>query len=169
MDNAGQDAVNERLKKVIFWLISQGIVSNQKHMAEILGYGESSLSQIVIGKKPLSHKFAQKVCSLSPKINFNYLMGKEDAMFIETGKEEINSETIKKYLEEREDFTNALQKTVQNLSETVKNLSSTVAAQSETIASQQRQIADLSYAKKLQSVPGTAPSVSTTGVQEILK
>ncbi len=65
---------NDRLKKLIYWLISQGIVDSQEDMSMRLGYNPSAVSQIVTGKKPLSAKFAKKICSLSEKINSNYLL-----------------------------------------------------------------------------------------------
>ncbi|GHT11562.1 hypothetical protein FACS189426_13630 [Bacteroidia bacterium] len=75
-------AENERLKKVIFWLISQGIVKTQEDLAFQLGYNPSSVSQIVTGLKPLSKKFANKIGKFSDKININYLFG-EGEMLIE--------------------------------------------------------------------------------------
>ncbi|NDV47504.1 peptidase S24 [Paludibacter sp. 221] len=71
---------NERLKKVILWLISQGIVDSQENLAQKLGYNASSVSQIVTGRKPLSEKFVRKVISLSEKINSDYLLGVSDDM-----------------------------------------------------------------------------------------
>jgi transcriptional regulator with XRE-family HTH domain len=68
---------NENLKKIILWLISQGIIRSQEDLAQILGYNASSVSQIVTGKKPLSKKFAKKIAGLSEKININYLFGGE--------------------------------------------------------------------------------------------
>ena len=68
-------AENENLKKVILWLISQGIIESQEDLAQKLGYNASSISQIVTGKKPLSKKFAKKIAGLSKKINIDYLFG----------------------------------------------------------------------------------------------
>jgi transcriptional regulator with XRE-family HTH domain len=73
---------NERLKKVIFWLISQGAAHSQEELAQKIGYNPSSVSQIVTGIKPLSKKFAGKIASLSKKININYLFG-EDEMLVD--------------------------------------------------------------------------------------
>lgn len=67
-------ADNERLKKVVLWLISQGIVESQEDLAKKLGYNPSSVSQIITGIKPLSNKFANKLAELSGKINLDYLL-----------------------------------------------------------------------------------------------
>lgn len=75
-------ADSENIKKVILWLISQGIVDSQEQLAEKLGYNPSSVSQIVSGIKPLSHKFADKICSLSEKINKDYLFAESDNILI---------------------------------------------------------------------------------------
>ena len=81
-------ANNERLKKVIFWMISQNIIESQEDLAEKLGYNASSVSQIVTGLKPLSEKFAKKICSLAEgKINLNYLITGNGQMLIEREKQ----------------------------------------------------------------------------------
>lgn len=76
-------ANNERLKKVILWLISQGIIESQEDLATKLGYNASSVSQIVTGVKPISDKFARKIITLSDKININYLLTGNGQMLIE--------------------------------------------------------------------------------------
>jgi len=68
-------AENENLKKIIFWLTSQGIIKSQDDLANKLGYNPSSVSQIVTGKKTISKKFAKKISGLSKKINIDYLFG----------------------------------------------------------------------------------------------
>ena len=70
----------DRIKKVIFWLISQDIIKNQEDLAHRMGYNPSSLSQIVTGIKPLSKKFARKLASISDKINIDYLFGGDDML-----------------------------------------------------------------------------------------
>lgn len=81
-------ANNERLKKVIFWMISQNIIESQEDLAEKLGYNASSVSQIVTGLKPLSEKFAKKICSLTEgKVNINYLLSGNGQMLIEKEKQ----------------------------------------------------------------------------------
>jgi uncharacterized membrane protein len=47
---------NKRLKNVISWLISQEEVESQADFAKKLGYSDSTISQIVNGKKKLSQK-----------------------------------------------------------------------------------------------------------------
>ena len=53
-----------RIKKVINWLIFKEIASNERELAEVMGYTKSSFSQIVTGKVPIADKFLNKLCSL---------------------------------------------------------------------------------------------------------
>jgi SOS-response transcriptional repressor LexA len=81
-------ANNERLKKVIFWMISQNIIESQEDLALKLGYNASSVSQIVTGIKPVSEKFAKKICSLAEgKINIDYLITGHGQMLAEREKQ----------------------------------------------------------------------------------
>jgi transcriptional regulator with XRE-family HTH domain len=68
---------NERFKKIIFWLISQGVIKNQEDLARRMGYNPSFLSQVVSGIKPLSKKLTEKLSNISDNININYLYGDE--------------------------------------------------------------------------------------------
>jgi transcriptional regulator with XRE-family HTH domain len=58
-----------RLKKVINWLIFQGIAENERELAEKLGYTKSSFSQLVNGKVPLTDKFLRNLCAMDENIN----------------------------------------------------------------------------------------------------
>ena len=71
---------NERVKKVIQWLVSQGIVENQKDLAKKIGYNSSTISHIISGVKNVSGKFVQNLCSLSDKVNPNYLLSDDPVM-----------------------------------------------------------------------------------------
>lgn len=61
--------VTQRIKKVVNWLIFQGVAENERDLADKLGYTKSSFSQIVNGKVPLSEKFVKKLCSFDENIN----------------------------------------------------------------------------------------------------
>lgn len=88
---------NERVKKVILWLIGQGVAETQEDIALKLGYNPSSVSQIVGGIKPVSKKFAGNLASLSDKININYLLHKDENMLMVDNRNEArmleNSQT----------------------------------------------------------------------------
>lgn len=75
----------ERVKRVIYWLISQGVAGNQEEVAQHMGYNASSLSQIVTGKKPVSEKFVRNLCALSDKLNVDYLLMTSDDMLLDDG------------------------------------------------------------------------------------
>lgn len=72
----------KRVKKVVNWLIYQEIASNEREIAERLGYTKSSFSQIMNGKVPLSEKFVNKLCALGENINSVWVMSGAGEMFI---------------------------------------------------------------------------------------
>lgn len=72
--------LNDRLKLIIRWLIGNNYAATQKLLAEQLGYTESSFSQILNGKVPLSDRFIKKICSLDSRINKNWLLTGEGEM-----------------------------------------------------------------------------------------
>ena len=65
---------NERLRKIVQWLILQGRVESQRELAAQLGYQESSFSQIINGRVPLSNKFLGRLCALEPRVNREWVM-----------------------------------------------------------------------------------------------
>lgn len=71
----------QRIKKIINWLIFQGVAENERELSEKLGYTKSSFSQIVNGKVPLSDKFVKKLCSLDDNINEVWVSEGTGAMF----------------------------------------------------------------------------------------
>lgn len=71
----------QRLKKVINWLIFNGIAVNERALSELLGYTKSSFSQIVNGKVPLSDKFVKALCSLDDNINEVWVKTGEGNLF----------------------------------------------------------------------------------------
>jgi len=68
---------NQRIRKIIKWLIFSEFGENEKDIAELLGYTKSSFSQIMNEKVPLSDRFLDKIQELEPNINREW---------IETGK-----------------------------------------------------------------------------------
>lgn len=73
-----------RVKKVIYWLLSQGIVESQAQLADMMGYNSSSFSQIVKGEKPVSNKFVKNLCKISEKINETYLLDGSGCMILDS-------------------------------------------------------------------------------------
>lgn len=71
---------NEKLKKVIFWVISQGMAESQEEIAYKLGINPQYLSQVVTGKKPLSTKLAKNFVKIFNNINLDYLLGVSEVM-----------------------------------------------------------------------------------------
>lgn len=73
--------VTQRIKKVVNWLIFQGVAENERDLADKLGYTKSSFSQIVNGKVPLSEKFVKKLCSFDENINEVWVMDGTGTLF----------------------------------------------------------------------------------------
>ena len=66
---------NERFKKVVSYLKSQGLIDSQDDLAQKLGYNPDYLSHVSTGVKPVSSKLAEKICSLADNISYDYLLG----------------------------------------------------------------------------------------------
>jgi len=69
-DNA---SLRDRVKKVVRWLIAEGHAASQREMAQIMGYKESSLSQILNGRVPVSGKFLNRLCAVDRTISMEWL------------------------------------------------------------------------------------------------
>lgn len=117
---------NERLKKIIAYLVSQGIIDSQEDLANKLGYNPSAISQIVTGKKPLSKKFAKNIASISEKINIDYLFGKGEMLKNNTSSSIENNELVgqikllEKQLTEKEEKIDRLNREIGKLEEKLK-------------------------------------------------
>jgi len=70
----------QRIKKVLNWLIFNEHASNEKEIAEKLGYTKSSFSQIINGKVPLSQKFIDKLIAIDFNLNKTWLLSGEGRM-----------------------------------------------------------------------------------------
>jgi transcriptional regulator with XRE-family HTH domain len=79
---------NKRLKNVISWLISQEEVESQADFAKKLGYSDSTISQIVNGKKKLSQKLANNISQKWEKVNPDYLFGSQN-IYVNTASEDL--------------------------------------------------------------------------------
>lgn len=77
----------QRIKKVINWLIYNEVSTNERALSELLGYTKSSFSQIVNGRVPLSEKFVDKLCSLDENINKVWIMQGIGNMFLSKQKD----------------------------------------------------------------------------------
>lgn len=70
----------QRVNKVVDWLIFQKKAETQKELAEKLKYTESSMSQILNEKVPLSERFIKKLAKLDQNINLEWLLTGEGEM-----------------------------------------------------------------------------------------
>ena len=84
----------QRVKKVIAWLVFSKKIGNNKDLAQKMGYTESSFSQIINGKVPLSSRFIKRLSIIDESINLNWLLTGEGAMLRE------ESTLLRKILEE---------------------------------------------------------------------
>jgi len=63
-------SINERLKKVIKWMVGSGLAPNQEEIGKLLGYkNKSSFSQVLNGKVPLPGDFITRLCAIDKTIN----------------------------------------------------------------------------------------------------
>ena len=72
----------QRVRELINWLIYKGYAKSDGGVAERLGYTQSSFSQIINGKVPLSSRFVQKLCSANSQINSNWIFTGEGEMLM---------------------------------------------------------------------------------------
>lgn len=73
----------QRVKKIISWLVFSKKINNNKDLAQKMGYTESSLSQIINEKVPLSNRFIKKLSIVDEEINLNWLLTGEGSMLRE--------------------------------------------------------------------------------------
>ena len=66
--------MNERLRRVVHWLISQGFAESHEAVANKLGHNKTYLSQILTGQKPVSKKFVKNVCQVFERVNPDYIL-----------------------------------------------------------------------------------------------
>ena len=74
----------ERVIKIVDWLIFEKIVNSRKDLALKMGYTESSMSQILNNKVPVSEKFIKNLSIIDNRINIDWLFGKDDRMLNES-------------------------------------------------------------------------------------
>ena len=64
----------ERAKQMVRWLISQGYAASQRELAQLMGYKESSFSQIINGRVPMSEKFVNRLVAVDRNLNSEWLL-----------------------------------------------------------------------------------------------
>jgi len=89
----------QRIKKAINWLIFNEHATNEKKLAEKMGYTKSSFSQIINGKVTLSNKFIENLIAIDPNLNKTWIASGEGNMFKDDPKLQIDSKTM-----DEEDF-----------------------------------------------------------------
>lgn len=76
-------SLNERIKKVVKWLIGNGFAQNQEEIGFILGYStKSSFSQVLNGHVPIPSNFIDKLCALDCSINREWINSEIGSMTI---------------------------------------------------------------------------------------
>ena len=83
----------QRLTKIIDWLIFDGRIKTRRELSDILGYKESSFSQIMTGKVSVSNKFIKKLCKFDERINEDWILTGEGEML----KKNTLEEPVKSY------------------------------------------------------------------------
>lgn len=70
----------ERVIKIVDWLIFEKVVKSRRELAEVLGYTESSMSQILNGKVTLSERFIKKLSTVDGRINEDWIKSESGNM-----------------------------------------------------------------------------------------
>lgn len=70
----------QRVKKVIDWLVFEGIAESQKDVAEKCGYGESYMSQVLSGRVNLSSRFIKNLVMLDERLSEEWIATGEGDM-----------------------------------------------------------------------------------------
>ena len=70
----------ERVIKIVDWLIFEKVVKSRRELAEVLGYTESSMSQILNGKVTLSERFIKKLSTIDDRINEDWIRHESGSM-----------------------------------------------------------------------------------------
>lgn len=70
----------ERVIKIVDWLIFEKVVKSRRELAEVLGYTESSMSQILNGKVTLSERFLKKLSTVDGRINEDWIKSESGNM-----------------------------------------------------------------------------------------
>ena len=85
----------QRVTKIVDWLIFQGIAKSRKELADLMGYTESSMSQILNEKVPLSDKFIKNLVGVDKNINIDYIVkGTGEMLKSEVHQNNINGDNI---------------------------------------------------------------------------
>lgn len=63
----------QRVKKVIDWLVFEGVAESQKDVAEKCGYGESYMSQVLSGRVNLSSRFIKNLAMLDERLSEEWI------------------------------------------------------------------------------------------------
>lgn len=87
---------NQRIKKVIDYLIKEKIVYNQRDFAEKISENQSVLSEIVNGKRTVTKRFINKITDSFAFVSKDWLMNGTGDMIREeiNEQEKPNGETI---------------------------------------------------------------------------
>ncbi len=73
----------ERARMVVKWL-SGKMRKSQQEIGNLVGYGNASaFSQVLNAKKDLPKVLIERICSLDPRINIDFLTGDSDEMFVD--------------------------------------------------------------------------------------
>ena len=90
-----ETTVIKRVVKLIDTLIYLGVIENRKELAKKIGYTESSLSQILNNKVPLSDKFINRLVNYNKNINRDWLLyGDGEMLKTESNNNAVNNGTI---------------------------------------------------------------------------
>ena len=100
----------ERVTKIVDWLIFEGKVKSRRELALLLGYTESSLSQILNGKVSLSDRFIKKLLTVDNRISKEWIKtgcGNMVSSPINIGGVQINGDNTNSPLDNRHFYSDS--------------------------------------------------------------
>ncbi len=63
----------ERAQRIISWMIFERKFSTRRDLADLIGYKESYLSQMLNGKVPLSERFLSMLAAIDNRVNLEWI------------------------------------------------------------------------------------------------
>ncbi|MBQ0050058.1 MAG: S24 family peptidase [Bacteroidales bacterium] len=72
----------ERGRKIVRWMIFNGMVQNQRDLALQMGYHPTVVSAALTGKIPFSDKLSRNLCKMCQRLNLSWLLTGEGEMIL---------------------------------------------------------------------------------------
>ena len=139
----------ERVIKIVDWLIFEKKIKSRRELAEIMGYTESSMSQILNGKVTLSERFIKKLSVMDDRISEDWITSGSGNMLmspINVGGVQINGDNTNSPIDNRHyysDSPDVLRAQIELLDERIKEKDAQIKEKDAQIKEKDAQIKQL--------------------------